>query len=236
MKSVSKFFQGFRTNACAEQENQFLPARVFDVAVSIGQDCRARFHIDRVQRARHFRSYVPRSGFFDSLCRDKGHGCVADLISTDFALSAKEFELKEIDGEWRAYVPRHGLYFIHDFKFSAPDRLRRQAEMEEMRDQVIAKYSYQGDKFLKLLSSGQRILFVLSDGAQLTFETADALARSFRAVNRDFSFSILQIATKGVSQLEHPDVIGVEIDDTGTVWSGSDVGYDQAFKEVFIRA
>ncbi len=235
---LSLFFKSLSARDSAVDLASFPKNRTFDIAISLGFGCLTRFHIDRIQRQRHFHRYVARSGFFDSLTRDQGHGCIADLVSNDFRLDAVDFEIKWREGDWVVYAPCYGLYFLHDFKFSAEDdKARRQVKMEQGRDKVVAKYRHQSRKFMNLLRSDLRILFVLSDERQLSGRTADAICGAFRAVNPNIDFSILQIAfaDAGVKKLDHPDVIGIEIDNTCTDWTGNHASYDAAFRDIFIR-
>jgi hypothetical protein len=37
----------------------------FDVANSLGSDCKSRWHLDRIQGRRHPQSYTPQSALFD---------------------------------------------------------------------------------------------------------------------------------------------------------------------------
>jgi hypothetical protein len=211
--------------------------KAFDLALSIGQDCRSRFHIDRIQRGVHFHKYAPYTGFFDSLCRDKGHGCVADLVASGFALKPADFELKKLDGAWRAYAPQYGLFFIHDFKFSSDDPLKCEMEMDRQRDNAAAKYAYKASKFINLLKSDRRALFVLGDSGQMSVAMADRICAAFRQVNPRFDFKILHLAFRsaGAAAIAHPDLLSVEVDDAAEVWSGNDAGFDAAFKGIYIE-
>jgi hypothetical protein len=236
---ISLFFKSLRPGAPVCREEAFAPELRYDAALSLGQSCISRFHIDRIQRDRHFHRYCPVSGYFDSLTRDKGHQCLVDLVGSNFQLGAEDFDLKKDDlDRWRAYVPRLGMYFIHDFKFTTEDKDRCRIEMGQQAPKALAKYRYLGDKFLNLLRSDHRTLFVLTDSTQISPDTVENLVRAFRNVNRQVDFSILHIvfANDGARTIDHPDLIGVSMDNSASQdWTGVHAGYDEAFRNIFVR-
>lgn len=236
---ISLFFKSLTAKAPICRAEDFAPERRYDLAISLGQACISRFHIDRIQRQRHFHRYRPVSGYFDSLMWDQGHRCVADLVASDFRVCADDFDLKKDDQDrWRAYVPRLGMFFIHDFRFSTEDKEQCEIEMKQTAEKALEKYKYLGSKFMNMLKSDRRILFVLTDASQLSLETAEEITRAFRNVNRTIDFSILQIAfaNAGVKTIDHPDIIGVSMDNSQAKdWTGLHSGYDEAFKNIFIR-
>jgi hypothetical protein len=235
---ISLFFKSLAANAPVRRAEAFAPELRYDLAISIGQACISRFHIDRIQRERHFHRYRAVSGFFDSLMRDQGHQCVADLVASGFRLAPEDFDVKKDDQDrWRAYIPRLGLFFIHDFRFSSEDEERCRIEVRQMAGKPIEKYSYLGTKFMNMLRTGQRILFVLTDASQLSHENAESISRALRNVNPKIDFSILQVAfaNAGVKTIDHPDVIGVSMDNSSaTDWTGVHAGYDEAFRNIYV--
>ncbi len=236
---MSLFFKSLTSGAPVCRAEAFAQELRYDAALSLGQSCISRFHIDRIQRERHFHRYRPVSGFFDSLTRDKGHRCLVDLVASNFHLSAEDFDLKKDDLDlWRAYAPRLGMYFIHDFKFTTEDKDRCRIEMGQQAPKALAKYRYLGDKFIDLLRSDHRTLFVLTDSTQISADTVEDLVRAFRNVNSRVDFSILHIvfANDGAKTIDHPDLIGVSMDNSASKdWTGVHAGYDEAFRNIFIR-
>jgi hypothetical protein len=237
---ISLFFQSLASNGRACRAEAFAPELRYDLALSLGQACVTRFQIDRIQRERHFHHYRPVSGFFDSLARDKGHQCMVELVASNFELNAEDFELKKDDsGHWRAYVPRLGLFFIHDFKFSTEDSEQCWIELKKQAPVALGKYRYLGDKFINILRGDRRILLVLTDSSQISADIVDDLVHAIRNVNRNADFSILQVAFAdvGVKIVDHPDVIGISMDNSAAKdWTGVHAGYDEAFRNIFIRA
>ena len=236
---ISLFFKSLASDAPACRAEAFAPELRYDLALSLGQACVTRFQIDRIQRERHFHRYRPTSSFFDSLARDKGHQCMVDLVASNFALNAEDFDLKKDDlDRWRAYVPRLGMYFIHDFKFSTEDKEQCRIEMKQKAANALRKYRYLGDKFINILRGDDRILLVLTDSSQVSAATVEDLTRAIRNVNRKVDFTILQIAFSdvGVKTVDHPDVIGVSMDNSAaTDWTGVHAGYDEAFRNIYVR-
>ncbi len=236
---ISLFFKSLASSAPACRAEAFAPDLRYDLALSLGQACVTRFQIDRIQRERHFHRYRPVSSFFDSLARDRGHQCMVDLVASNFALNAEDFDLKKDDQDrWRAYAPRLGMFFIHDFKFSTEDKEQCRTEMKKQAPNALRKYRYLGDKFIDILRGGHRLLLVLSDSSQISADTVEDLARAMRNVNRNVDFSILQVAFSDadVKIVDHPDVIGISMDNSAaTDWTGVHAGYDEAFRNIYVR-
>jgi hypothetical protein len=208
----------------------------FNIAISLGQNCTPRFHIDRIQKSRYFHKYKAHSAYFDSLARDAGHACIADLILSNFSLKAEDFDLKMLDSIWRAYVPKYGTYFIHDFKFSSNDPAKCRVEMNAQRNKTIAKYQYLSEKFLKLLKTDLRIIFVLCDATQLKLSTADSICVALRTINPNLDFKILHLAynNENCHRIGHPDYISLDFDNTSDTWVGNTSSYDAAFSNIWI--
>jgi hypothetical protein len=237
---ISLFFKSLAPGAPACRAEAFARELRYDLALSLGQACVTRFQIDRIQRQRHFHRYRPVSSFFDSLARDQGHQCMVDLAASNFTLNAEDFDLKKDDlDRWRAYVPRLGMYFIHDFKFSTEVQEQCRIEMKQKMANALRKYRYLGDKFINILRGDHRLLLVLTDSSQISADTVDDFTRAIRNVNRKLDFSILQVAfaDAGVKTIDHPDVIGVSMDNSAaTDWTGVHAGYDEAFRNIYVSA
>ncbi len=236
---ISLFFKSLQPDAPACRAEAFAPDLRYDLALSLGQACVTRFQIDRIQRQRHFHRYRPVSSFFDSLARDKGHQCMVELVASNFELNAEDFDLKKDDMDcWRAYAPRLGMFFIHEFKFSTEDKEQCRIELKQKAPNALRKYRYLGDKFINILRGGEKLLLVLTDSTQISADCVEDLARAIRNVNKNVDFSILQVAFSnvGVKTVDHPDVIGVSMDNSAaTDWTGVNAGYDEAFRNIYVR-
>ncbi len=78
----------------------------------------------------------------------------------------------------------------------------------------------------------------MTDSTQISADTVEDLARALRNVNKNVDFSILQVAFSDVggNTIDHPDVIGVAMDNSAAKdWTGVHAGYDEAFRNIFIR-
>ncbi len=138
---ISLFFKSRAPDAPVCRAEAFAPDLRYDLALSLGQACVTRFQNDRIQRERHFHRYRPVYGFFDSLARDQGHQCMVELAASNFELNAEDSDLKKDDlDRWRAYAPRLGMYFIHDFKFSTEDKERCRIELKQKAPNALKKY------------------------------------------------------------------------------------------------
>ena len=161
-------------------------------------------------------------------------------LASNFELNAEDFDLKKDDlDRWRAYVPRLGMYFIHDFKFSTEDKEQCRIELKQKAPNALRKYRYLGDKFINILRGDHRILLVLADSAaDFGRHRRRPRARDSQREQGRVDFSILQVAFSdvGVKTVDHPDVIGVSMDNSAAKdWTGVHAGYDEAFSNISFR-
>lgn len=126
--------------------------------ISIGNNCKPRYQIDRFM-TRVIRDYRPINLFFDSLMMGNISG-VCDIIERDFILKRDDIYTKKVNDK---YVPgdrNSGMIFLHDFgcRHASWEKSEEcEYHLKLAMDNSLQKYAYLGERTRKLLSSNFKI-------------------------------------------------------------------------------
>ncbi len=199
----------------------------FDIAISIGNNCQCRRHIDRVL---YDGKNTVGAHVFDGLVTPPDS--VIRLLATGFdgAFAINNLSIQTLpNGVDKVFDNFSGISSPHFFKSDENHKLSH-ASIREQYPELKIKFNYLVDKTINLLKSDQKILLVLKGTVPdiTLLKIIDVLKTKYRTN----SFKILS-CSGNPTRLKHPAIIPRMLKEDP--WPGNDFSWDSCFKKIVIK-
>ncbi|MCF8133542.1 MAG: hypothetical protein K9J72_10540 [Synechococcus sp. Tobar2m-G35] len=206
--------------------------------ISIGSNCRTRFHIERTLRRSH--PEVDYPAFFWDWLEGGGVQGIGWCLRNNFFLKAADFAVQAL-GPAGPYVPLHepsGFLFHHDFGGAASEAMAAHAGLMDSLPESLQKYNYLATRTKALIESDHPIVLVYLGALTIAdYEELDLLfdlkSQNRRLVNvlvcEDAGRALVDrnldtfLVDDNAADLQHP------------VWQGHHEDWDRVFREIPLR-
>jgi len=199
--------------------------------ISLGSNCRTRFHIERVLRARYPDVSYP-TFFWDWLDGGGAKGVIW-CLKTDFALCADDFTVHR-PAPWTPFVPLHGpsgFVFHHDFGGASDDGETARVRLSQALEAGLSKFRYLAARTRSALMSDRPLTCTYF--GPLTPDDVQELSRCL-AVDGQRRFLVNLLTPEDATRAVSDDrLITLFVDDLATglphpAWQGNHRDWDLA--------